>query len=996
MFTAMLWKEYRDGRTVWTALALLGVSTLVIVPVVAQLFDLPHDQDQSRVLFLLEVWLIVYGMVGGSLFLAGERESSTLPFLDLLQPRRGLIWLYKVLAGGIFILLMGGLFAVLYGITHAQHGGWRVLLEWDSETNSKVPLFVLLLVGFDVLPWGLAASSVSRSVMVAVALGTAAFLLSWIVSGVFGQAIAAVLISRLVFNLMALGFSAVMFAQAEPNGPPQGSGSTLVRELLLPRITAQGGFLRVQFWLCRQQGATLIKWMLGGAMVAGFVLSPLAVQMWPLATLLVGVLCGLTVWSDEQAGGHAKFLGDRRFPLFRIWLFKSAFWLGVGVLVLFVAGFCGMLGTGVARWHAGGRIRDDGFVVLRYMFETYNPFLAMTMWMLYGFSLAQLTVMVWRKPVVTFVLTFMGSLAVAGLWLPSLMLGGLPFWQVLVPPLFWLATAALLLWSWSSVGLGGRRQVALLLMCSAATGLWLTACLTWRTVEVPEVAAPFDVAAFQQSLPNPEQNEAPRQIQQALGLNPGGGTSSEDVGQVSTLPAGPRTARAGEPPIEELLVVVIEQGWQNATPELIAFLDARFRVPAIESYTIDFGVGAVVVEKTNYRWLAATEVDFGVGELQLGRCMYRSVALEQLDVGVGEVGGDTSSYPVPWIELLDIAVHRPLGVLDDPTVSRTMMGSLLQRLRVTALQIAGRAAQLHAMGHSEEAVRYIDILLTLSRQIRNKAPLTTLQQGIIIERMGLEVSERIFPALVRHEPDLAARLLQLLRDHDPQVPPITDNLNAEYLLLLPRLNGQASPLSNDPGADQRGDWHWYSQLLTTSLQTPWERARTDRLYQLAYAQSRQDLTGEVAPEGGNRWVRQSWLRLVGPRDFSAFRIMNEATMCRVRGLQLALALALYERQHGQPAPTLATLCPTYLERLPVDPFSGKDFKYRIAQADERLHEAAPDYPVGRRLRLEEGQGIVWSTGPDRRDDEGKMNTRVRNFGRRETPAGDWLFIVPPK
>src|SRR5688572_17434060 len=112
MFRTMLWKEYRDGRTVWTALALLGVATVLVVPAVLEVLNLPRDQDSSRVSWLLKVWLWVYSLITGSLLLAGERENTTLPFLDHLQPRRGTLWLQKFLASTLFGLLMGGLFTV--------------------------------------------------------------------------------------------------------------------------------------------------------------------------------------------------------------------------------------------------------------------------------------------------------------------------------------------------------------------------------------------------------------------------------------------------------------------------------------------------------------------------------------------------------------------------------------------------------------------------------------------------------------------------------------------------------------------------------------------------------------------------------------------------------------------------------------------------------------------------------------------------------------------
>jgi len=62
----------------------------------------------------------------------------------------------------------------------------------------------------------------------------------------------------------------------------------------------------------------------------------------------------------------------------------------------------------------------------------------------------------------------------------------------------------------------------------------------------------------------------------------------------------------------------------------------------------------------------------------------------------------------------------------------------------------------------------------------------------------------------------------------------------------------------------------------------------------------------------------------------------------------AIALRLYRMKHGQYPEDVAALVPEFLDKLPTDPFSGKDFIYR-----------------------REGKGfIVYSVGIDRKDDGG--------------------------
>ena len=66
----------------------------------------------------------------------------------------------------------------------------------------------------------------------------------------------------------------------------------------------------------------------------------------------------------------------------------------------------------------------------------------------------------------------------------------------------------------------------------------------------------------------------------------------------------------------------------------------------------------------------------------------------------------------------------------------------------------------------------------------------------------------------------------------------------------------------------------------------------------------------------------------------------------LRVLQIRAAIALYQRQHGKLPETLDALCPEFLPKVPLDPFSGKPLRYRITQ---------------------EGW-LVWSVGPDLTDD----------------------------
>src|SRR6185437_10224338 len=119
---------------------------------------------------------------------------------------------------------------------------------------------------------------------------------------------------------------------------------------------------------------------------------------------------------------------------------------------------------------------------------------------------------------------------------------------------------------------------------------------------------------------------------------------------------------------------------------------------------------------------------------------------------------------------------------------------------------------------------------------------------------------------------------------------------------------------------------------------------------------------------------------------------------------------------------LEQLTPKYLPRIPEDPFDRKPFRYRLSKGEEidwpaENNGAAPPGaggpaappgvpagpgalpvgpgpggpPVEPKRKVSAGQGILWSVGPDRRDDGGKRQWRsIRHPG----SGGDLIYLVP--
>src|SRR6185437_6357073 len=114
MIQALLWKEYREHRAIWLTLTVGGGTCLFGLARLMESDSLMtyHDgvREPLQGLAVLLTW--TYGLVCGSILLAGEREEGTMTFLDMLPMRRLQLWLLKCLIGVVLFL---GQVAVLTG-----------------------------------------------------------------------------------------------------------------------------------------------------------------------------------------------------------------------------------------------------------------------------------------------------------------------------------------------------------------------------------------------------------------------------------------------------------------------------------------------------------------------------------------------------------------------------------------------------------------------------------------------------------------------------------------------------------------------------------------------------------------------------------------------------------------------------------------------------------------------------------------------------------------
>ncbi len=931
----LCWKEYREHRPVWLVIA---VTTVVLVLGLGAalapggLGTVAHDpQLRGALEGLVLVMAVAYGLVCGSMMLAGEREAGTLVFLDTLAGRRASVWTTKALLGAGFTLAQALLLA---GVATAA--GLR-------ERPTPGVLFLLLpVLALDGYAWGLAGSAFCRNVFAAAVLASVFLGATWLVSGVVAWAFdgGGVLASRAALAVAGVLLSRHVFC--EPDRRRADATSTLAAA-----GTGWAPGWRVLLWLTVRQGRLEAGIVLGVAFVLGLLLPLGEPLLWGAGILAVGVVCGAAVFAPEQEAGSYRFLGDQRFPAGLVWAVKEVCWFAWAVAT------AAAVLLGIALFHTlrsgqrSGDMRSWDFVD-RFLANQWvaGPRWALTVILLlgYGFAAGQFAALVLRRQAIAVVVGGMTTAALLTLWLPSLLLGGLPAWQVLGPPLLLLAATRLVVWAWIGGRLVALRPVAALLGCVALAALWMAGCLWYRVAGVPDVGEPFDVKAFAASLSELDRTDAGRLIREA---------SRELAKQREEV-----TAKLG-PPKKPL------------------FPDERTKASA--------PAGA---EEGAHQMPQTPPEVFSYGE-QLDEVLHKGWPKDAVELGHWL----DALFARTWAADFRKAAALPLGLVQDP-----------HSVQEAALLFSARALQLQARGDDTGGLDQVAVALGLARQLRHKTPLQHLLYSLDIEDTALEVFNRWLEKLGPRK-ELLRRALDVLRRHEEQTPPVSDNIKAEYYQFRNLLDETFSPR-----AGLRG------QLFAFARQVPWEKERERRLLngyvaaELRVAElptwKLEEVKGRARDRGAARAI---WEYLIPATDRIVAR---EAKMrCQARAAVLRVALARYEVEQGKPAARLDDLVPRYLPRLPLDPFSGRTFSYRVSTGERienvaarnRIENVAARNQVEREQpesvfpRVARGQGVLWSTGPDGTDNGGTK----QGLGFSMSDAAEWsrnqldlIFLVP--
>jgi hypothetical protein len=936
MIRTLAWKDYREQRAVWLVIALAGAALLFAL---RELMGPGYIGSQTRLDGLLGgIGLAVaftYGVVCGAMLLAGESETRTLPFLDYLEGQRFRIWTTKVLLGVLLTLAQSALLAL---VTCRLQTHWPPhLLDWFVVT----PVF-----GLAGLAWGLLGSAFARSVLAAVAVAVGllfvAVVLVMLIIGLFSRSWHTpdlpLMIGTAIFTLATLPGSALIFCRTDGqrrSAYPGSAGKVRRRPL---------SGARTILWLTIRQGRVIMLVLAGAALILGEFVPSHTLLLWPLVTLLLGVSCGMAVFAGEQASEEKRFLGDQRLPLGRILTIKTILWLVVALALTAIAALAAVIQIGTGTVNRNIPENESLLVWLlapdwgrRELLLHIGEWTWLTFGLAYGFALGQFFTLLVRKTAVALVLALVVGVSLAGLWLPSLVNGGVYLWQVLLVPALLFVGIRPIVWAWASGRLYSLRPLlafggaGVLALASIAGTLWL------RVVMIPDVGEPFDVKAFVASLPTPEENRAGRMVPAAVR------DLEQFVKQVNAeFPVSAKGARPGD---------AAEPVPERQRPGL--FSDEIWKIP---------------------------ENGWPKGQPELGRWLDRM-------------------FEGHWVEEFREISRLPPGmVVNLHTANSGTNLDHVQACRFAGALFTARALQMQARNAPKHGLDHLEVTLGLSRQLMHKAVYSSYLAGLGVQGEALAGMEHWLGAL-GPRPELLRPALGILNRHEAHLPPLTEVIKAQYLVMRNDRDNAASILVGMKAT------RYPSELALFGLasEVPWEEERDNRIMRFLAARALQAVERPLWDKSATPNVLTikdhevpvyiepiGWH--LGQRVVSQARWAFAQALCRLRATRLVTALALYEVDKGTPAQKLADLQPKYLDSLPVDPFSGEGFHYRISTG-EKIERCNADGAM-ESIPIVAGRGILWSVGPDQVDNGGTVDGAHFDGGYGWGTNLDYIFLVP--
>jgi hypothetical protein len=956
MFT-LTWKEIREHRAIWVTMVL----ATVLMGLGAAQVVWPRDRGHALQVAAVTIlgMAVTYGVVCGAMMFAGEHENGTLMFLDVFLGRRDVLWVAKALIGAGLAISEALAVALVLRLVDQEAPPWGLALVGQpselgrrGQLSSDAWFAMLPLVTVEAYVWGLFGSALARRVLPGAAIAAVAAAPVWLFTAFAPSPV--FLNLRLVAAAIVLVVSYVAFV----NQP---------REAVLGKAGPEEEIDRrqrfLETWERFERAVTPVEWATEAAPAhadgLGPYVPPVAPTQWAAEgrragpagppPKVVGGTDGTGMKPDGSARRPRHTAPQAQSPIEVLW------WLTLQQA-------CGL----VAALAAVGFL--FGFVI---------PAQAQVLWpvatLLLGVACGTATFAAEQR-----------DLSYHFLSSQHFPLGTI--WRFKVG--FWAGVLVL---------------VTLLIVLGAFTMVFAKVDLRPRAVAV-NVPATLHMG----TLPGLLGTVSFVGIWLAYGF----ATAQIIVwlcrkSVLAVLLSGLVSAAALALWLPSLLCGGL-QGWQAWLPPLVMFAAGYSLMRAWAAGRImerkplaalgGFALAMAAWVAVNYAWRAWEVPDVGS---PMDAEAFRSV-LPRPEVNIAgkkiQEASTLSDDPRDaWQDRLAEVARLPLGVIDVPRGD----GQLPLTRHFPACLRMGQLLRERAKGQEPgPALDHVVQMLALSRNLRNKAMFASYSLGAAIEEMGVETLED-WLARGKPDPELLRRALKGLNRHAAETPTPLDCLQTECFVSSGALAIPAtwSFASGQGGAAGKIAEEGLAGAVALSLEMPWEAERKTRLWQVVWAGLFRGMNTPhwQLPAAGEKLqptqkentanILAGWLPASGGPEASlnlqqtaqlldASWLSDERLFCsvarlravatrsrwRVDAARQAVALGLYHMDNAKPAAQLVDLVPKYLpDGLPDDPYSGQKYRYRISPGEHVVGAGA----------ARPGQGVLWSTGPDRTDHGGQ-------------------------
>lgn len=887
---------------------------------------------QTGALTLLALgFAAMYAFAIGSTAFAAERESRALGWLDTLPVSRPTLWTAKA------SFALGSTAALTLALVALAASG---TVQRDPVHYALTPMainFGVLLV--EAIAWSFFWSALMSQTLAAAALAVATVGLILAVAtgrlGLYLNDLSGTAGWRLSLALGALAASwVVMTRRPRPGRPPRVKRSTPLKEVRPVGIEAETKAIPA----AKARPAPRMA-------QAPSALRALVWETWREARKIWGIIAGVSLLLPVVL----LLIPDGRFNLIAVSIFG-------GVLASLIAGVCVFALEDRARTYRfylqlGVRparvwvVKEAIWIGL--MLPVWVPLLAISqirepgfgqpppvsglaLCFATAFAAGQLCEMVLRRAITA---ALVGGLLMIALLLPqALMVASqlVPAWWLGFTPLILLLVS----WAWSGDWLDDRpglgRWARLALHLAVPYGLLAAAYIDYRARSVPDIAPPFSQADLKLA-PIPE------------------GANAADT---YTLAIARRwnSGRIGPQMEEESHEIqrVISEGWDPNAKLVVAWWRQNQRA----------------IELTRH----ASEME-----------QAEFAALDHLSIG--------SSFYTTYFELKYLADALALDARE-----RQFRGDL-----------AGAWEDIRAI------IRMAGHMMQRPTPIYQAAWTAALEGQAVQVGLAWAADPRQTPAGLRAALKDLGRL--------PELPKPTSSVLAEYVMAQRALDDPSTILSwfYPPPS---GRWAAsYQATLQFFIAAPWEIERARRVVKLATTWQLQEARSEAwerarpvsIDRAGLRWPPGPNGQVITVDDIRSFeqstplsrQLIHEFTgiieeldreTIRRRILTQVIALRVWALEHGGREPErLADLVPSVLERLPIDPYSGRPFGYvrssgqvvsTIRQASGMQVYVTHYGPQPTRP----GQWLLYSIGPD------GIDNRADSLN--SSSHGDIVFPLP--